>query len=230
MGNEQSQGQSIFEKRTSTRRQFLKVSGVSIAGTALSMSLLGCLTNGDPAVQAWPTASGAIIHDPRLCTGCRRCETACTVTNDGKAHPKISRINLRRNFNFGPHGPATDYNAGPGQLGNFRIIGGECKQCADPYCGNICPVKAISADPNTGARLVDESTCIMCGACEQACPFDAIIRDPEDGKAKKCTLCYGQPACVDRCPNDAIRFVSWDDAVRIYHERGHGLAVRSPQA
>ena len=30
-----------------------------------------------------------------------------------------------------------------------------CKQCADPQCAKYCPVHAISADEETGARVVD---------------------------------------------------------------------------
>ncbi len=41
-------------------------------------------------------------------------------------------------------------------------------------CENACKLKAISADPKTGAASIDISKCNECGACEYQCPFGAI--------------------------------------------------------
>ncbi len=41
-------------------------------------------------------------------------------------------------------------------------------------CENACKLKAISADPQTGAAHIDVSKCNECGACEYQCPFGAI--------------------------------------------------------
>ncbi len=41
-------------------------------------------------------------------------------------------------------------------------------------CENACKLKAISADPQTGAAAIDVSKCNECGACEYQCPFGAI--------------------------------------------------------
>lgn len=41
-------------------------------------------------------------------------------------------------------------------------------------CENACKLKAISADPQTGAASIDVSKCNECGACEYQCPFGAI--------------------------------------------------------
>ncbi len=41
-------------------------------------------------------------------------------------------------------------------------------------CENACKLKAISADPQTGAASIDISKCNECGACEYQCPFGAI--------------------------------------------------------
>jgi len=44
------------------------------------------------------------------------------------------------------------------------------------------------------------------------CPFGVIDRDPTDGRAWKCTLCYDrqkdhlEPACAKACPTDSIIF------------------------
>ncbi len=41
-------------------------------------------------------------------------------------------------------------------------------------CENACKLKAISANPKTGAAHIDVSKCNECGACEYQCPFGAI--------------------------------------------------------
>ena len=52
--------------------------------------------------------------------------------------------------------------------------------------------------------------CIGCKACMQACPYDAIYMDPDDGTATKCHFCAHrtevglEPACVIVCPEHAI--------------------------
>ena len=41
-------------------------------------------------------------------------------------------------------------------------------------CEEVCPVKAISKD-EYGVEHIDESKCIYCGKCINACPFGAIF-------------------------------------------------------
>jgi electron transfer flavoprotein alpha subunit len=51
---------------------------------------------------------------------------------------------------------------------------------------------------------VNEDNCIGCKICEKVCPFNAIVVDPEDKKAKileNCTLCG---TCVNACRYDAL--------------------------
>jgi Fe-S-cluster-containing dehydrogenase component len=213
-----------FVHKTTSRREFLKVSGKGVAGSVLTIGLLnflsGCATTvpGQAKKRSWATASGAIIHDPSRCSGCRRCELNCTIANDGKAHPYIARVKIGRNLNYGQKGPSAAYWAGDGQFGDWKINGETCRQCKEPYCGNACPQHAISVDPDTGARVVDEAKCIGCGTCQRECPWGMIVVDPEEKKSKKCLLCHGDPQCVRYCPNGALKFVPWDEAIRLYKE------------
>lgn len=228
--NETQEKKGMFERMTS-RREFLKLSGAGIAGTALSFTLInfltGCATTPTSNVKVWQTASGAIIHDANRCVGCRRCEMICTTVNDGKVSTYISRIKISRNLNFGPRGASAAYWNEAGQLGNARIVGDTCRQCKDPYCGNQCPVQAIYADEETGARKVDEEKCIGCGTCQKACPWQMATVDPETKKSKKCILCDGYPQCEANCPVGAIKFVSWDEAIKLYksHWDTHSFKV-----
>jgi Fe-S-cluster-containing dehydrogenase component len=216
--NEESGGMESFLRCNASRRDFLKMSAGSVLTVNLLSFLSGCATTGSvhEKKRVWATASGAIIHQTARCSGCLRCETNCTVSNDGKAHPYISRVKIGRNLNYGKQGATAAYWTKDGQLGNFKIDGESCHQCADPYCGNTCPVGAIGVAPGTRARVVDEAKCIGCGTCMKACPWGMATLDPESQKSKKCLLCHGDPQCVRYCPNGALSFIPWDEAVKLY--------------
>lgn len=214
MGTTNDAARPENEPKTQSRRDFLKITGAGLAG-AFAAAALGCVsmeTRDGRKVKVWRTSSGAIVHDPNLCVGCRRCETACTIRNDGKASAYISRIKVSRNLNYGVAGVTAAYAEADGQLGNFRLVGETCRQCSHPACGDACPVGAITADKKTGARVVDAKRCVGCGACEDACPWGIATVDPETRKSTKCLLCDGDPNCTKNCPTGAIAFYPWEEA------------------
>ena len=214
--NEEKKG---FLERGTSRRDFLKFSGKSIAGAAVSLSVVGLFTKSADA-EGIPLATGLLISEPSRCTGCRRCETVCTVANDGKAQPHISRVKVGRNYNFGTDGPKNIYYDQDGNLGNFTIVADTCKQCKDPVpCATVCPMGAIEAQPKTGTRVVNEDKCIGCGLCVNECPWAAITVDTEDRKAKKCFLCNGDPECVKNCPTGSLKLVPWEEVRKVMRNR-----------
>lgn len=207
-----------FLDRPTTRRDFLKMSCKGIVGTALSVSFLSLFTDSADA-SGFALATGVVIADPNRCTGCRRCEVVCTVTNDGKVSPHIARIKVGRNYNFGQSGPKLVYQKEDGEYGNMRIVPDTCRQCAEPDCAIECPMGAIDADPKTGARVVDTDLCVGCGYCTEACPWSMPTVDPETKKSTKCVLCNGQPTCASNCPTGAIKFVPWSEVATLIRRR-----------
>ena len=63
-----------------------------------------------------------------------------------------------------------------------------CRKCLAHPCTSVCPVKAVSIGKN--AAIIDTDTCVRCGRCVEACPYQAIVR-------------FGRP-CAEACGADAI--------------------------
>ena len=58
---------------------------------------------------------------------------------------------------------------------------------------------------------IDPEKCTWCGACEQACPFDAIIKVEKDGKTIaeiNNTVCKGCGMCAPVCDPDAVNLIA----------------------
>ena len=91
-----------------------------------------------------------IERDYELCSGCRRCEIACSLFHEGKIWPEASRIRI------------------------FMLVPGVeiphlCFQCEDYPCVKACSVRALSVNSQIGAVKVDVSKCTGCGLCVEAC-------------------------------------------------------------
>ncbi|NLC63390.1 MAG: 4Fe-4S binding protein [Thermoanaerobacterales bacterium] len=75
-----------------------------------------------------------------------------------------------------------------------------CRQCAKAKCVEACKTGALTQ--RDGIIKMDESLCIRCWACIDACPFDAIheFRD----KIIKCDTCDGTYPCTTVCSTSAL--------------------------
>ena len=122
------------------------------------------------------------------CTGCRICETACSMHFGLGSNPQKSRIRI-----VNLEGEA-----------DVTYIPVACVQCEKAPCEAICPTGAIYTTSETRAKLIDKDKCIGCSACVYACPFGAIALDRSVGTAFVCDLCDGDPLCVRFCPWDAL--------------------------
>jgi len=149
--------------------------------------------------------------NPDLCIGCRSCELACALENDGimaAGRSRIAVISFVESHAYGLpyHFPAT------------------CRQCEDAPCLTACPENAIGEDLQDGRIVrVDTEQCTGCGLCTRACPFGAIQLDRKSLKAYKCEFCEGDPACAAICPADAITIV----AHKPYFARDIALQMRA---
>jgi Fe-S-cluster-containing hydrogenase component 2 len=123
---------------------------------------------------------------PDRCTGCMQCELACSWVQTGTFAPSRSLIRVSVFDEEASYAPTT------------------CLQCDEAWCMNACPVNAIAPDPATGAKRVSDALCIGCHLCTIACPFGTVFTLPLTGKAGKCDLCAGEPACAAACPTQAI--------------------------
>ena len=144
-------------------------------------------------------SKGVLVVDERICMGCMTCMYACTLTKDAVACPDLARIKLSVHT-----------------LYEFDVVALPCMQCVDPQCLRYCPTGAIKVDEKTGARVIEERSCIGCQNCIAACPYDIprISFDVVKMKATKCDLCGGDPACVKACPTEALSYYYNPDGVR----------------
>jgi formate dehydrogenase iron-sulfur subunit len=191
-----------------SRRDFIKLAGASVGGSAAGGMLLS-------PVSAHATADAlAILYDPSKCIGCRACQMACKQWNN---LPRESTDSA------GIYETPTDLSAITWNIIKLneniepepRFFNYQCMHCADAACVTACPSGALYKDER-GFTAYDRDKCIGCGYCTQWCPYgvphlqvDSFLAGT--GKAAKCTFCQdrvrqgiGGPSCAERCPVGAL--------------------------
>jgi Fe-S-cluster-containing dehydrogenase component/formate-dependent nitrite reductase membrane component NrfD len=143
------------------------------------------------------------VIDNRACIGCHACSTACKSENEVTLGVYRTWVKY------------TESGSYPNTQRSFQVT--RCNHCANPPCVRICPTEAMY-QRDDGIVEFDNSACIGCKACMQACPYDAIYIDPDNGTAAKCHYCSHrvevglEPSCVVVCPTHAIISGDMDDA------------------
>ncbi|WP_272701446.1 4Fe-4S dicluster domain-containing protein [Desulfovibrio sp. Fe33] len=205
------------ESAVLSRRGFLKTALPAAGGLATGVAFL----HSTGSVVFAERAQGCEIakpkyelrFDPKICAGCAYCEVACAQAHGGHADPLASRntFTLKPVLDFtglsalsanAPGWPQGLADATFAEFSENEL----CRQCISPECMDVCPENAIYVDAKTGARVVDETKCVGCGTCEEACQFGMIKVNPHTDIARKCDLCGGDPQCVAWCPTKAITF------------------------
>ena len=166
--------------------------------------------------------NGLIVTNRAWCSGCQRCEIACTIRNDGYAGQHSARLHVWRTYMFGD-----ELGSGEGVFGNIQWTIGTCKQCLTPLCVESCPTGAMHRDEQAGLVSADEDICIGCGACEEGCPWH-MPRVKRDAQVSvKCIACG---RCAQQCPNGAISYITWEDiAAKALGEGAHNTMELAEQ-
>jgi electron transport complex protein RnfB len=99
---------------------------------------------------------------------------------------------------------------GPQTIAQLAVLAGRAPRALDAECGEHAPL---------AVARIDETRCIGCTLCIDACPVDAILGGPKRMHAVLASLCSGCELCIVPCPVDCIAMVpagrAWsaDDAV-----------------
>lgn len=183
---------------TIDRREFLKRTGLSLAGMA-------ALPKSSTKIRETSSEDAyGILYDATKCIGCRECETACRARRDL------------------PQGDDTELDADTWTIiklyqdegdSVYSFVKRNCMHCIDPACVSACPVGAMQKT-DEGPVVYDDSICIGCRYCMAACPFEVPKYEWEKvfPRVQKCDMCVdriqeGQaPACVEACRIGALTF------------------------
>jgi len=208
-----------------SRRQFLKVAGLSVIGLAGALpgatrvaEAAGSYVVGREALQGkqW----GMVIHTRAFDTP----EKLEAVINACHRYHNVPPINGKREIKWiwadGYHETFADQMATfPARDVLERRYLMLCNQCVNPVCARVCPTRATFRLPSAGGIVVmDYHRCIGCRFCMAACPYGARsfnFDDPrrhlraEDinptfptrmkGVVEKCSFC-SQLLAVGRLP------------------------------
>ena len=143
-----------------------------------------------PLAQPAPGEQFRFAVDLDACTGCKSCVTACHSLNGLDEDESWRRVVVRD---------------------DRSTVTSACHHCVEPACLAGCPVDAYEKDPITGIVAHLDDQCIGCGYCTLTCPYEVPVLNHDKGIVRKCDLCRDRlaegeaPACVQACPNDAIR-------------------------
>jgi carbon-monoxide dehydrogenase iron sulfur subunit len=136
------------------------------------------------------------------CIACHLCEVACIVEHSKTknifvAFDELPKVNSKIEV----------------QMHGHISFSAQCRMCEYAECVEACPVGAMWKDDESGLVKVETERCIGCWMCIMACPQGSITTRTDKNfslrVADKCDLCEGRelgPACVQACPNRALKF------------------------
>ena len=159
-----------------------------------------------PLAAPKPGEQFAFEVDLDKCSGCKACVTACHSLNGLDEDETWRSVGLL----ISPTAPDPTSRI-THHASRVQHVTTACHHCADPGCLNGCPVLAYDKDPVTGIVRHLDDQCMGCSYCVMKCPYEVPKYSPRLGIVRKCDMCYQRlavgeaPACVQACPNEAIR-------------------------
>lgn len=166
-----------------------------------------------PARQPNPGEQFAFQVDLDACSGCKACVAGCHSLNG------LEENETWRSVGF--------LHGGEKENSFQQTVTTACHHCVDPGCLNGCPVKAYDKDPVTGIVRHLDDQCIGCQYCVMKCPYEVPQYSKKLGIVRKCDMCVNRlavgeaPACVQSCPNGAIKITLANQAeIRAHFRNG----------
>ena len=198
------------------RRKFLKLTGL----TATTGLLCGPEETFSSTAKRGTAGQVGMLIDISLCTGCRKCEKACSEIN-GMPAPDIGKGSPYKKVT-GPYAftVVSEYQTDlegvspPTNEKGKVYVKRQCMHCDQPACASACLVKAMYKTPE-GAVTWRGEKCMGCRYCMLSCPFDMpkFEYSSANPRVSKCIMCYEKrlqegkvPACVEACPVEAVEF------------------------
>jgi Fe-S-cluster-containing hydrogenase component 2 len=134
------------------------------------------------------TMSVKLVTHNELCRDCQACTLACSLYHEGECSLSLARLRVLKDM----------------ETYRFNIV--VCRHCDEPDCMAACPNEALRLN-DWGVPAIYREECLLCGACQADCPYDALFYDNRTGFYLKCDLCSGRdegPVCAQVCPVAAI--------------------------
>jgi Fe-S-cluster-containing dehydrogenase component/DMSO reductase anchor subunit len=156
------------------------------------------------------------------CTGCKACVVACHSLNGLEDHESWRSTGSLI---------STDWREPKRQT-----VTTACHHCVDPACANGCPTLAYDKNAETGIVRHLDDQCIGCSYCTMTCPYEVPQYEPKRGIVRKCDMCRQRldvgeaPACVQSCPNGAIKIVLVDKTDIVQQTRASTLLPTAPSS
>ena len=184
-----------------SRREFIK--GVGIAGVGLAAAgMPGCVKGTVETNKPGQGPRYGMVIDLRRCFGCHACSVACKAEQDVP-------LGYFKNWVL-----TTERGRYPRVRRAFLPL--LCNHCDDPPCVKACPTRS-TVQRADGIVTQDDTTCIGCKYCVQACPYAMKYSDHATKTAQKCDFCLHRveqgllPACVNTCNARARAFGDLND-------------------
>lgn len=187
------------------KRRFL--SAVTAGAALIPITGIGTATaanvirnNNEPDRKGHVGKRYAMVVDLRKCVGCQACTVGCSIENQapvGQFRTTVKQYEVTLD----------DGSTTQQQVKSF-MLPRLCNHCDNPPCVAVCPVQA-TFQREDGIVMVDNSRCVACAYCVQACPYDARFINEQTLTADKCTFCAHRleegllPACVETCVGGA---------------------------